>query len=64
LDKAAHAIARLPQRVYTDAENRQWAEQIIAEIMEEHNLSREEAIRVVREYAPTVAEWLRQEVTE
>ena len=64
LDKAAHDIARLPQRAYTDAENRQWAEQIIAEIMEEHNLSREEALGVVREYAPTVAEWLRQEVTE
>jgi hypothetical protein len=61
LVRAAHGIARLPQRAYTDAENRQWAERIIAEIMEEHNLSREEALGVVREYAPTVAEWLRQE---
>src|SRR5438128_11936470 len=48
LHKAAHDIARLPQRAYTDAENHQWAEQIIAEIMEEHNLSREEALGVVR----------------
>jgi hypothetical protein len=54
LERAAQSIAKLPPRVYMDAENREWAEQIIAEIMQEHNLSRDEALEVMRE----IAEWL------
>ena len=48
----------------TEAERRQWAEQHLAEIIDKEGLSRDEAIDSMRKYAPTVAEWLRQEVTE
>lgn len=39
-------------------ENRAWAEQQLAEMMREFNLTREAAIALAKENAPTVAEWL------
>ena len=61
LDKVAQGIARLPPRTYTEAENRAWAEQQLAEMMQEHNLSRAEALALAKEHAPTLAEMLEGE---
>lgn len=62
LDKTAQGIDKLPPRIYTDAENRQWAEARLTEMMAEFDLSRDEALAAAREHAPTIAEWLMQEV--
>lgn len=48
----------------TRAEQKQWAEQWLAEIMEKEALSYGEAVASIQQHAPTVAEWLQQEVTE
>lgn len=62
LDRAAQGAEKLPPRVYTPAENREWAEQQIAEMMRDHRLSRNRAIALAQEHAPTIAAWLTQEV--
>ena len=62
LDKAAQGVEKLPPRTYTDAENREWAEQQMVEMMAEFNLTRDEALAAAREHAPLIAEWLMQEV--
>lgn len=57
LDKAGQGAARLPERRYAEDENRQRAEQQIAELMEEFNLSRDEALTLAKEHAPLIASW-------
>ena len=60
LDKVAQGITRLPPRTYTETENRTWAEQQLSEMMQEHNLSRAEALALAKEHAPTLFEMLMQ----
>jgi hypothetical protein len=60
LDKAAQGVEKLPLRIYTMAENRQWAEPQLAEVMAEFKLSRAQALKLAKEHAPMIAEWLRQ----
>lgn len=62
LDRAAQGVEKLPPRIYTPIENRQWAERQLAEVMAEFKLSRAEAMEGCKEHAPTIAEWLTQEV--
>ena len=61
LERAAQGIDKLPPRVYTMAENREWAEARLAEMMAEVHLTRDEALAVAQEHAPTIAEWRKQE---
>jgi hypothetical protein len=58
LEKAAQIVERLPSRPRTEAENRAWAEQQIAEMMKEFKLTRDQALELAREHAPTIAGWL------
>jgi hypothetical protein len=60
LDKVAQGIAGLPPRAYTVAENRAWAEAQLAEMMQEHSLSRAEAPAYAQEHAPMLFEMLIQ----
>src|SRR5690349_4005610 len=58
LDKVAQGINKLPPRIYTSAENRQWAEQRLVEMMADFKLSRAQALEICKAHAPTMAEWL------
>ena len=63
LDKAAKGVEKLPVSAYTDAENREWAEQQLVEMMAEFNLTRSEALAQAQVHAPPIAGWLKQEVS-
>ena len=57
LDKVEIQIAALP-RLFTVEENREWAEGRLEEVMRECGLSRDEAIKCAKEYAPTLTGFL------
>jgi hypothetical protein len=62
LNRIEQGIDKLPPRAYTNAENCEWAKARLAELMQEFNLSRAEAIGLAKQYAPLIAEWVIQEV--
>jgi hypothetical protein len=58
LDKAAQGVKKLPARTYKEAENQEWAEAQLAELMRGHRLSRKRALALAQEHAPTIYEML------
>ena len=60
LNKAAQGIDKLSPKIYTLAENREWAEVQLAEMMRDHRWSRERALALAKAHAPTIYEMLRQ----
>jgi hypothetical protein len=58
LDKAVQGVEKLPASAYTEAENQEWAEAQLAELMRGHRLSRKRALALAQEHAPTIYEML------
>ena len=42
----------------SEAEKREWAERDLDDLMRRNNLSRDEALKLTRQHAPTIAAWL------
>jgi len=57
LDRVETKVAALPH-IVTKEEDRKWAERQLDELMEEYQLSRDEAIKCAKQHAPTLAGFL------
>ena len=57
LDKAVQRVKQLPLKRSTEAEDRKWAEEQLAELMNEFKLSRGAALTLAKAHAPLLAQW-------